>query len=312
MSKPRLAGVLLFALAGVCTAQEGPSTVLVRQADAIVTLDDVDTFAAGIPEAQRPAFFSSPVRVQGMLANLLTQKQLAAKARQEALDKDPMVQRQVALVVEKALAEAQVQNFRKNIKTPDFSKLAQEEFLAHKSKYAIKGQLEVKHVLISTKSRSEADARALADDVLKQAKAHPDQFDALIEKYSEDPDKASNHGLVSGSATESRYTAPFANAAKALKQPGDLAPVTKTPYGFHVIQLVLSTPDQPQTFAQVGPEIIARLKSEYVEKSVKDYTDGLRNQKLDTNRDLVDSLRTRYGAVTMPPTKDAEAGATKQ
>lgn len=312
MSKPRLAGVLLFALAGVCTAQEGPSTVLVRQADAMVTLDDVDTFAAGIPEGQRPAFFSSPVRVQGMLTNLLTQKQLAAKARQEGLDKDPTVQRQMALVVEKALAEAQVQNFRKNVKTPDLTKLAQEEFLAHKSKYAIKGHLEVKHVLISTRNRSGAEARSLAEDILKQAKAHPDQFDALIEKYSEDPDKARNHGLLSGVNAEGKYAASFVSAAKALKKSGDLAPVTETPYGFHVIQLVESTPDQPQTFAQVGPDIIARLKSEYVEKTVKEYTDGLRNQKLDTNRDLVDSLRTRYGSLAVPPKTDAEAEATKQ
>lgn len=312
MFKPRFAGVLLFALAGVCAAQEGlpvgPSTVVARQADAMVTLDDIDAFAVGIPEGQRPVFFSSPVRIQSMLSSLLTQKQLSAQARKEGLDKDPMIQRQIALMAEKALAEAQVQNFRKNIKTPDFNKLAQEEFLANKNKYVAKGQLEVKHILISSKTRNEADARALAENVLKEAKAHPDQFDSLIEKYSEDPDKARNQGLLSGVNEEGRYEASFAKAATALKQAGDLAPVTKTSYGFHVIQLVQRTPDQPQTFAQVGPNIVARLKSAYVEKAVKDYTDGVRNQKLDINRDLVESLRTRYGAA---PTVGGDAEPTK-
>jgi peptidyl-prolyl cis-trans isomerase C len=156
-------------------------------------------------------------------------------------------------------------------------------------------------VLIDTKGRGEAEALKLAETVQKEARAHPDQFDALVEKYSDDPSKGANRGRMDDAGDASRYVAEFAAAATKLAKPGEISPVVKTEYGYHVLKLVERTADKPRAFAEVKPEIVARLRSEYIDKQVRTYSDTLRNQPLDANPDLVASLRTRYGQVETVP-----------
>ncbi|MEO6688394.1 MAG: peptidylprolyl isomerase [Dokdonella sp.] len=277
-----------------------PSTILAKQGGAVVTLEDIDAFAARIPEGQRAGFFNSPTRIDGVVTNLLLQKQLAAEARKAGLDRDPAVQRQIALTAEEALGNVQLQRFKASMKLPDFSQLAQEDYIAHKKNYLIRGKLEVQHVLISTKTRSEADAKALAETVAQEAKAHPDQFDALVEKYSDDPSKMSNQGHMDNAGDATKYVPEFASAASALKTAGDISPPVKTSFGFHVVKLISRTPDKQRTFAEVKAEIIEQLSKEYSEKQMRTYTDAMRNLPLDGNADMLATLRTRYGEAEAP------------
>lgn len=287
-----------------------PAGVVAKQGDASVTLDDIDAFAARIPVEQRAGFFNSPTRIEGVITNLLLQKQLAAEARKEGLDRDPLVVRQIALAEDETLGKVRMQRYKDALKLPSFDELAQEEYVAHKEKYVQHGELVVQHVLISTKSRSEDEAKKLAETVETEAKAHPDQFESLVEKYSEDPSKGSNIGEMEDAGNASKYVPEFAKASAALKKVGDIAPIVKTQFGFHVIKLIKRTTDMQRSFADVKPEIVARLRSEYIDKQVRTYSDGLRNQPLDANPDLVASLRTRYGETqavpeTKAPTKPA-------
>jgi peptidyl-prolyl cis-trans isomerase C len=304
MSPARYSSVftLLFAAAvatsvGATDALQAPSTVVASQGGVSITLDDIDAFAAGIPDERRAGFFNSPSRIENLLSQLLVQKQLAAEARAIGLDKDAKVQRQIALATEDALSKARMLKFRDELKIPDFNQLAQEEFIAHKETYIEHGRIDVKHVLIGTKTRSDADAKALAETVLKEATAHPDQFDALIEKYSDDPSKMQNHGVMAD-AGDKKYVREFSAAANALKKPGELSPLVKTDFGYHVLQLIARTPDRKPAFAEVKDQIVAKLRSDYVEKQLKAHGDELRNRPLDANAELVGSLRGRYGVAT--------------
>ncbi|NCT66772.1 MAG: hypothetical protein GXC76_03905 [Rhodanobacteraceae bacterium] len=284
-----------------------PSTIVARQGEAVVTLEDVDAFAAGIPEAQRGGFFNSPTRIENAILGMLMQKQLAAEARKLGLDKDPVVQTQVRRAEDEALSKARMQRFREDLKLPDFNGLAQEEYIAHKRDYVARGKLVVKHVLIGTKDRSEAEAMKIAETVEKEARSRPDQFEALVEKYSDDPSKSANHGEMEDAGDASKYVPEFAAASAKLSKPGEISPIVKTEYGFHVIKLVERTPDKPRTFAEVKPEIVARLRNEYIEKQARTHTDTLRNLPLDANADLVASLRTRYdNAAASANTKPAQ------
>lgn len=282
-------------LSANCVAQTAgaPSTVVVKQGDAVVTLADVDAYAQGIPAKDRRGFFDNPNRLESLLTNLLLQKQLAAEARALGIDKDPQSKPQIDLAEETVLAKIRMQKFSADLKTPDLDELAKEEFIAHKEKYQSPASVKVKHVLVSTKDRSEGDARALAEKVAAEAKANPAGFDALIEKYSDDPSKAGNHGVITDAAS-GKYAPEFAQASAALKKPGELSPVVKTSFGFHVIELVERTEAQKRSFEEVKPEIVARLRAEYIEKQSKDHTDKIRNQAIDANQDLIGSLRRRY------------------
>lgn len=279
-----------------------PTTVVAKQGDATVTFGDVDAFAQRIPEKERPVFFSSPKRVESMILEILMQKQLAAEARKEGLENDPLVKQQMGLAVDEALSRARMNRFRSEIKVPDMTQLAREEYLGNKEKYTEPGSFDVRQVLIRTNTHTDAEAKALADTVETEAQAHPDQFESLVQKYSEDQSKASNQGVLHQINTN-KYAPELAKAALALTKPGQISPVVKTKYGYHVMQLIERTPDKQKTFDEVRDEIVKRQRDEYIDKTVKNKTDTIRNEPLDANPDMVASLRTRYGTAPAVPTR---------
>jgi parvulin-like peptidyl-prolyl isomerase len=300
--------VLIAALPGVAQAQLSPSTVVAKQGGAVITLTDIDAFAQRIPEKDRAGFFDSPERLQALIGSLLVNRQLAAEARTLGLDHDALAKAQIELASDDILAKACMERFKADLKVPAMTELANEEYLGHKEEYVVPGKFDVKQVLVSTQSLSDEQAKALADTVEKKAKAHPDQFDALVEKYSDDPGKATTHGLVT-QAGSNTYMPELAKAAKVLKKPGDISAVIKTALGYRVIKLIQRTPDHPQSFAEVRDQILAQLRSDYIAKQVKNHTDVLHNESIDANPDLVASLRTRYGQVPVPP--DQAGGKTQ-
>ena len=286
-------------------------TVVVRQGTAVVTLADIDAFSQRMEEKQRPGFFDSPKRIEALISNLLTQRQLAQEGEKAGLDKDASVQAQVRIATEEIVGKARLQRLRADVKLPDFTKLAREEYLGHKEKYVTPGQLDVKHILIATDKHGDEEAKALAEKVRSEAVAHPDQFDALIEKYSEDPSKAQNHGLMTDAGGK-RYVAAFSSAASALKVPGEISPVVGTKFGYHVIELVKRTSDEPLKYEAVREQIIEQLRTSYVDKAVKAHVDELHNQHMDANAAAVASLRERYGTAPTPAEAESEAPALPQ
>jgi len=295
-----VAAIAANGAAPVSTPATDPAAVIARQGDATVTFADVDAFAQRMAPKERPVFFNNPKRLEMLITNLLLQKQLAAEAEKAGLGNNPMVKAQIELATDDVLAKARMEKLRADVKVPDFNTLAHEDYIAHKEKYVIPGRFEIRQIQISTKSRSDEEAKTLADTVEKEAKANPDQFEALVQKYSDDPNKDVRHGLVTDART-TRYPPTFLDAANALKVPGEISPVVKTKDGYQVLQLVARTSDVPQSFKDVRDSIIERLSSEYVEKKVGTHTDELRNQKIEANADLVASLRDRFGVAPNVP-----------
>lgn len=297
-SRTFLAFMLAAVFASSAAIADAPvgSTVVASQGGVSVTLEDLDAFAAGIPDDKRAGFFDSPTRTENILSQLLVQKQLAQEARAEGMDKDPLVQRRMELASDEALSKARMQKLRADLVIPDFTQLAKEQFIGHKADYLIKGHVDVKHVLIALKTRSEDEAKKLAETVRAEAAAHPDQFDALVEKYSEDPSKDQNHGLMVDAGND-KYVREFSSAAAALTKKGEISPIVKTDFGYHVLMLVERTQDKKPAFDDVKEQIVAKLRSEYIDKQVKGHGDELRNRPLDANAELIASLRARYGTV---------------
>lgn len=310
------AGAFLFvpALARADAPRTDADAVVASQGGAKVTFGDIDAFAAPMPAIDRSHFFDSPQRIQSLITNMLLQRQLAADARKHGLDKDPDVLASKAGVTDAALAAAEVRRFRDELVIPDFSELAHEQYIAHPEKYAVGGVFDVKQILVSTGVRGDDDAKALAGKAAAEAHADPSQFDALVEKYSDDPGKARDHGLVKH-ADSMAYDETFRAAARALHTPGEVSPLIKTEFGYHVLQLVERAQAQAQPFESVREDVIAALKSEYVEKTVRNHLDTLRNNPLDANVNYVGALRTRYKmdvpSESSPPQATATSGKAK-
>lgn len=99
------------------------------------------------------------------------------------------------------------------------------------------------HILIAYKgakdapktiTRSKADAKKRAEEVVAKAKAPGADFTALVNEYSDDPGSKSRSGSV-GKFTREKMTKPFSDAAFALKV-DEVSNVVETDFGFHVIK----------------------------------------------------------------------------
>ena len=82
-------------------------------------------------------------------------------------------------------------------------------------------------------SRSKADAKKRAEEVVAKAKAGGD-FTALVAAYSDDPAAKERLGSV-GKFKRDAMAKAFSDAAFALNV-DEVSPVVETPFGFHVIK----------------------------------------------------------------------------
>src|SRR5690606_22275813 len=100
-----------------------------------------------------------------------------------------------------------------------------------------------RHILIGFKgaqhalpgvTRSEAEARALAEQIAREAKQPNSDWNALAAKYTDEPGSKETGGDL-GKFGRGQMVAPFEKAAFALPV-GEVSDVVQSPFGFHIIQ----------------------------------------------------------------------------
>ncbi len=293
-----LAAFFLTLSAPIAIGAELPADVIVRQGTATLTYADIDAFAARIPVEQRAGYFDNAKRLDSTLRQMLAERQVADEARSIGLDQDPAVQRQIRLAVDGVLTTVRMAKLRESIVVPDMADLAKERYLADKSKFNDPAVLDVKHILIATDRHSDKEARELADKVRMEAIADANSIDALVTKYSEDGSATANGGLMRQAGDKEKYVPEFADAANKLTKVGEVSPVTKTKFGYHVLMMIKRAPSRQRSFDEVKEQLIAELQTDYRQQELVKYLQGVKNNEVESNPELVNSLRSRYGSVT--------------
>lgn len=144
--------------------------------------------------------------------------------------------------------------------------------------YTTPREVRVSQILIaSPKSASPADdakAKAKADAVLADVKAHPDQFAQIAQKESQDPGSAAKGGDL-GWSTSGVLTGEkaFDAAAMALNK-DEVSAVVHTSFGYHIIKATDIKPSATKPFAEVKDAIIKDLKTQLATKAYSDDADG--------------------------------------
>jgi peptidyl-prolyl cis-trans isomerase D len=138
----------------------------------------------------------------------------------------------------------------------------------HRDEYRVPEQVKVTHILIKiplpapgakVDDKAVADARAKAEDVLKQVKAGGD-FAKLAEKYSDDPGSAKSGGEL-GWIGRGRTVPEFEKAAFSLGK-GETSDLVQSSYGFHIIRVEDKQTAHLKTLAEVKSEIEEKVKQE--------------------------------------------------
>jgi len=154
----------------------------------------------------------------------------------------------------------------------------------HRDEYRVAEQVKVSHILVKTPlpapgakedEKAGADARAKAEDVLKQLKAGGD-FAKLAEKYSDDPGSAKSGGEL-GWIGRGRTVPEFEKAAFSLGK-GQTSDLVKSTYGFHIIRVEDKQTAHLKTLAEVKNEIEEKVKQEKIAHATETAANALLSQ----------------------------------
>jgi parvulin-like peptidyl-prolyl isomerase len=125
----------------------------------------------------------------------------------------------------------------------------QKQFQVNRAQYDKPEQVHVRHILVE----SDAEARFALARLNRGEK-----FEDLARQLSKDPGSKDQGGDL-GFVSKGQLVPEFERAAFALQRPGELSPVVKTQYGYHVIQFVARTAAQPAVLETVRNQIRREL-----------------------------------------------------
>lgn len=269
-----------------------PDTVVAKRGDAVVTMLDIDAKLQRVPPRMRANVMNNPKRIEELIDGLLVNRQLALEAHAEKLDQGEVFERAVQLQTEGLLAEMRLADYREKLDIGDLEELARERYQVNPDAYAVRGVASARHILVDTKTRSDDEAKALADEIHAKAIAGAD-FESLVMQYSDDPSKSANKGLIPNADSDS-MAPEFAAAVKALTKVGEISPVVKTSFGYHVIELASRTPSRSRSFDEAKAEIMAEIDQSMRATRLQTHIDELKNMPIEADPEVVASLRTRF------------------
>ena len=137
-------------------------------------------------------------------------------------------------------------------------------------------QIKASHILIKVDPKADeaqkAEARKKIEEVQQKLKDGGD-FAALAKEYSEGP--SSTKGGDLGYFRRGQMVKPFEDAALALK-PNEVSDIVETRFGYHLIIVYDTKPEQTLAYADVKDKISQRMKQEKIEKEAVQYVDKLK------------------------------------
>lgn len=294
---------MVLALATVAFAQTKPATPAQPQASAdpiVIAAGDLSIrqseFEAAIKTLPQEyqQFASGPGKKQ-FAEDYLRMKMLAAEGTKNGLDNDPDVVRQLSLMRENLIANAQLGRIEKGITINEAD--LQKAYEASKGQYE---QVKARHILIAFKGSPAADpekpelteeqAKAKAESLRKQLVGGA-SFDELAKKESDDKGSGARGGDL-GPFTRGQMVDEFEKAAFSAKV-GEIAPVVRTQFGYHIIKV-----DEHTTtpFAEVKEQ----LERAERQKKMQEALDAMKTS----------SKATFNEAYFAPPPAPAPAAAT--
>lgn len=218
-------------------SQPAADAVIIKAGPVSITKGEFEAAIKTLPD-QYQAFALGQGKKQ-FAEEFLRLKLLSIEGMKNGLDKDPDVQRQLSLVKEQLIAQAQLAKLDKSVVVPDADLKA--AYDANKKDYE---QVHARHILIAFKGSpaaqtgkkelTEDEAKAKAQEIRKKIAAGA-KFEDLAKTESDDIGSAANGGDL-GNFNHGQMVPEFETAAFALK-PGEVSDVVRTQFGYHIIKV---------------------------------------------------------------------------
>lgn len=156
----------------------------------------------------------------------------------------------------------------------------QSHYRANPQLYMKPEMVRVRHILIKTNANEPKERQELAlkkaNMVVKEAQSKKENFEKLVQKYSEGPSVAQNGDI--GFIPRGRMVKQFEDAAFSAPLKTAVGPV-KTDFGYHIIYVEEKSQAKTAPIEEVRPRIVEFMK---------------RNKQARSNENLLDGLRKEY------------------
>jgi len=270
------------------------SEILAQRGKGVVTQQMFTARADKIPADVREPTLRSGNRLRDVINSLLLRAQLAADAREAGFDLEQIVIDRMQLAAQNELAEAWLEHYVNIQPEADYEQLARENYLLRQEKMYSTPRIDVSHILVSTKERSNEDAKELADDIYQQLLANPDSFGELVVKFSEDPSASSNKGSFTG-VKKGDMVKPFEDAAFALKD-GEISEPVETDFGYHIIRLDAHIAPVELDFEDLKDNLMRAERKKHDERIKRDYLESLTSLEVHmTEEQLGEMVSRQFG-----------------
>lgn len=217
--------------------QPGTDPIIVAAGDVTIRQSEFENAIKTLP-AEYQQFATGPGKRQ-FAEDYLRMKMLASQGFRDNLQNDPEVTRQLELMRENLVANAELQRMEKGITISDAE--LQKAYDERRNEYE---KVSARHILIAFKGSpaaqagkkelTEDEAKAKAEEIKKKIQGGA-SFEDLAKSESDDKGSGSRGGEL-GSFGRGQMVEEFEKAAFAAK-PGEIVGPVRTQYGYHIIRV---------------------------------------------------------------------------
>lgn len=203
-----------------------------------------------VEQAERDSLLVSPEEVDGMLENRIRYfiRLYGSKEKLEQMSGKTVYQLKDDyrdVIKEQMMADKVKAKLLENVRVTPADVTAFYNKIPKDSLPLFPATVEVGEIVVDPPTNPELDAyaREKIADIRKQIVSDGKSFEVMAGLYSEDPGSRDNGGLYKEVTRDGGFATEFVNAAFRLQE-GEVSPIVKTKFGYHIIQMVKRKGDQ--------------------------------------------------------------------
>lgn len=267
--------LLLLASSGFAVQAQNENPIAIQDAGAAISEQELAYLVSTWTSQMRTAALDDEGDRLELLNLMLANKRIAAEADKMVAD-DPELFYQYQHSLEGFKRDFVLRTYRDNLETPDFSALAEEQYMARRDKLALIPETRISsHILFMSQPGVDRsvyqELMTKAQGVLDELRAGAD-FNEMVQQYSEEPGAAARKGKFDRWIRygDTAVAPPYSEGLFKIDNVGDYSELVQTQFGIHIIRLDGIQEKSYKSFAEVKEQIVTQLEKEYIKLAMKD------------------------------------------
>lgn len=242
------------------TASGRPGAVAIEVGSYKISDADIKAEMEMLP-AQYKMLVATKEGKKGFVEQLVDKELFYQESVSSGIDKNPEVAAELEKVRRTLLAQRFIKSKLKGLEENIKDDALKSFYEKNKKDFASPEKVSAKHILVKDEK--------VASDLQGKITADPRQFEELAKKHS--IDSSAKNGGDLGTLERDGLVKEFADALDKLKKEGEISPVVKTQFGYHIIKFGRRQAGEPPKFDEIKEEV----REAYLRKALKESYDKI-------------------------------------